>query len=355
MGFVIKKTTYSPGFRLQYEKRSEGKRVTKDVPVNQWDHYGLSRLSTIEEMRQRVAQLNAQDKLKRLAEARFAIEARLKGESDIKCALLMPADVAEFEAKFLRIRVDDKSKTSIHWRTCQRIIRDLAIDPEEWFELKHFFYEYFQKKAYSINYLPKIIGILNQWGHFYCRKFKKPFLQIPSPRGNVAKNINRAFNTKLGNSLGSKDGNASAPLTPEMLESNRSKLSAENYNWLYLSIWLGLRPEEIDNIKTARIERIKDDLTLIHVYQSKVDAWKTVPCYLPEQKVAIEMIDAPMKRPLNKTLQKHIAPNLTCYGGRKNFTDMMLRRGYSLEKISLWMGHKTIERTWRSYKSKTDY
>lgn len=27
------------------------------------------------------------------------------------------------------------------------------------------------------------------------------------------------------------------------------KIKNEQFNWLYLSVWLGLRPQEIDNLK----------------------------------------------------------------------------------------------------------
>ena len=57
-------------------------------------------------------------------------------------------------------------------------------------------------------------------------------------------------------------------------------------------------------------------------------------------------------RPLNKTVQKCISEAVTLYGGRKGFTDLMLERRQSLEDVSTWLGHATIERTWRSYKGK---
>ena len=58
------------------------------------------------------------------------------------------------------------------------------------------------------------------------------------------------------------------------------------------------------------------------------------------------------QRPHPKTVRKHLEANITLYGGRKGFTDLMLARGQKLEDISLWLGHRNITTTWKHYKDK---
>jgi integrase len=53
-----------------------------------------------------------------------------------------------------------------------------------------------------------------------------------------------------------------------------------------------------------------------------------------------------------KTLKKLFGGQTTCYSGRKGFTDLMQSNGQKLEDISLWLGHRSIEMTWKHYKDK---
>lgn len=52
---------------------------------------------------------------------------------------------------------------------------------------------------------------------------------------------------------------------------------------------------------------------------------------------------------------RYFGPGVTLYAGRKGFSDLMLSRGQSFENISIWMGHSTLQRTWRSYKSRRKF
>ena len=88
----------------------------------------------------------------------------------------------------------------------------------------------------------------------------------------------------------------------------------ENYNWLLVSIWFGLRPIEIDNLKSPQgklwdlVE--ESGYMVLKVYQSKLSnldrdkRWKYVPCLFPEQENLIELIqEGNFKRPLSKTIK----------------------------------------------------
>jgi len=158
---------------------------------------------------------------------------------------------------------------------------------------------------------------------------------------------------------------ASKELTTVQLYSVKDKLREDLYNWLYLTIWFGLRPKEVDNLHDKnlwRVETLFNGRRVLWIYQTKIialpeeDRWKPIPILYPEQDIAVEILETDnFKRPLVKTVKFHFGEETALYGGRKGFTDLMLSKGNTLENISLWMGHSTINRTWKSYKNRRKY
>jgi hypothetical protein len=61
------------------------------------------------------------------------------------------------------------------------------------------------------------------------------------------------------------------------------------------------------------------------------------------------------RRPLTKTMRKHFGHGVTLYAGRKGFSDLMLSKNQSFENISVWMGHSSLQRTWKSYKQRRKF
>ena len=198
----------------------------------------------------------------------------------------------------------------------------------------------------------------NLWGFFICKKMARPFLPVPYPRGYERQRLSEAYYTKQ-----KACKKPSLPLLPEKLQAKKEVINIQNYNWLYLSVWFGLRPQEIDQLKDQRLWRIETTLTerkILWVYQTKIVAlpteerWKPIPILYPEQEEALKIIESQYyKRPLVQTMRRHFGMNVHLYAGRKGFTDLMLKNGHSLESISQWMGHTTIGRTWRNYKCRT--
>jgi hypothetical protein len=72
-----------------------------------------------------------------------------------------------------------------------------------------------------------------------------------------------------------------------------------------------------------------------------------------DQMRALQMLKSEeFRRPLLKTMRSKFGEGVSLYGGRKGFPDLMLSLEQKIENISVWMGHSTIDRTWRSYKDK---
>ena len=239
------------------------------------------------------------------------------------------------------------------------MICEVQTEPKDYHEYPERFYQYVVKHCYSPSYLQKMLRIVNYWGYFVCRHQKQPFLPVPWPRGQAKERIADAYFDQRPHGL------ESAPLLPNELEKARSNLLTPAYNWLFMSVWLGLRPSEIDSLvpkkkmKNWRIEKDKQGITILRVYQPKLVSierekrWKGIPILFDQQVQALEFIKSgEFKRPLTKTIHLHISERHNNYGGRKGFMDLMLGLGQKFENVSVWLGHTTLDRSLRNYKNK---
>ncbi len=367
MGYQVNKRAKKDGtiyWRLIFREIKGNENHDKHIPVSQYTQHGFVPSMSVDEARARAKQLNAQNRLDKQAQkAKLRALERAKADELLKSAHL-PAELArEFETDYMRKRfavgpntAAKYKKAHTHWQYVKRIIVELNLDPRFWADEAHIFYEYVSRKKCSPAYVSKIPRVLNPWGFFMSRKLDRAFAPIPTPTGYHREMIRYAY-------LASKKKKMiSAPLTPAVLNKAQAKLIPSQLNWLYLSLWFGLRPKEIDSFCTKghfEIENGKSGVPVIWVYQSKLTAVKQerrskpIPCIFPEQLAGLETIQSGnFHRPLVKTIKKHISEDINLYGGRKGFSDLIRSKGQRLEDIASWMGHATIERTWRSHKDK---
>lgn len=350
MGYLVRKLSYkNRSWKVQFDQFINGKRRAVDLKEEDYVRLGLHYKMTVEEAKSVCKQLNSQLHLKRIEQKRIKISKRLDEETIKINSHFSEIHLTEFESMY----ISKVNKFEMHWRTAKKIIVELGIDPSDWCFYKDRFYEYFRTKNYSDSYAQKLISALNRWGKYISYKKKSYFEELPFLGGRERQKV-------IDNYYMNKKSKASISLLPELLESNKSKLKEANYNWLYLSVWLGLRPSEVDNLQKEPGEMtwyFRDGV--MWVYQTKLTGisrdkrLKPIPLKYPEQRACIEIIQSKnFKRPLVKVIRNHLGDSLTCYGGRKGFTDLMLSRGNSLEAISQWLGHTTIDRTWKTYKNK---
>lgn len=344
MGYRIKKLPYkNRDWKVQYQSRV-GVRKDRDIPVSEYLTLGFRVNMSPDEAKNRCQQLNAQEGLKRVEEKRNAVAHRLAEESLVVAAHLPKPLLERFEGLYIA------GKLASHWRCVTRVLVALKLPPEDWAFHKDLVYKHFGTLGYSYSYIQKVILLMNKWGRFTAREQGKFFEDLPFPRHRDKERLLDLYG----------ESNASLPISPKELESRRSGLTELAYNWLYLSIWLGLRPSEVDSLlKEPSSTTWALESAVIWVYQSKLTGiarvlrLKPIPLIYPEQRYCIEIINArKFKRPLCKTIQKYFGEKRTCYAGRKGFTDLMLEKGHSLEAVSQWMGHQSIERTWKVYKDK---
>lgn len=344
-------------------KREVGKHISRE---QSGVVLGIPGTLTYKEAKERAKQLNAQSKLKYHADRRAKIADRLKTERTEALAFLPEIDIAEFETKVLAVKFlgaevwDPKHKTAVKWRAALKTMRHVKLDPSEWAEKPFVFYTYFIQKKFSPSYVERIIHFMNLYGYFYCRKYKTPFAPIPPLKGVLRQKQTHAYSTNP------ERRHKADRITPAELEAQKSNLGEERYNWVFLSLWLGLRPEEVDSLKNPHNSHphffeIQDDTPVLVIYQSKLlntvdesERWKRIPILYEQQEEAVKIIaSGKFERPLPKTLQLHLKKaHADTYSGRKSYADLMRSLGQDLEDIFGWMGHKTIERTWKDYKSR---
>ncbi len=375
MGYFVKKLPHkksAPHWKVQFVsyKNEDIKDSTASKPKLEWDvkkprwyALGFHPHMTLEEARARAKQLNAQLHIKN-QEKRVRIIAKEQDKTRRRYDAVLPQEfVAEFEDRFIRKRdsqTEQKLRKStrayITWRAAQRLIIAISVEPSEWFYHTHRIYDYFFNQKMSLRYLQGVLRMANLWGFFISRKLGHPFLPVSSPRGYERQRLIDANLEKTNTARPSK------PISPMELTNVDGKLNQKNANWLFLSIWFGLRPKEIDSLQdkaTWNLQLLHGERKVLWVFQTKVvslpheERWKPIPILFEEQQIALRIIESGhFQRPLGKTLRKHFGVGVTTYAGRKGFTDLMLSKGQSLENISVWMGHSTLQRTWRNYKNK---
>jgi hypothetical protein len=341
------------------------------LDVKSYGAFGFDPHMSPEQAHERATQLNPQASIGRDDARKLATVARVKNIDRIKSAYLPTEQCEEFERTTLFKRFARGSfesprylKAISHWAYVQRMIAELtergqAKDPSVWSEEAGDFYLYFCSRRTSPKYVTKLIKVLNLWGAFTCRRLSLPFLAVACPRGYERAQIEDAYFGAKGR------GTESDPLKPEALESGRRKLIVPGqYEWLYVSVQFGLRPKEIDELSDSTTWEVFRDrasgVDVLRIYQGKLKTisrdkrYKAIPIIYPEQDRALEFVRrGGLKRPLRKTLEKVFAGHITTYGGRKGFTDMMLDRGQAPEDISMWLGHKSIETTWKHHKDRS--
>lgn len=358
MGYYVKPLSGNKKrtWKLQIQSEAGGDRKITDIPIDQLGDHQFHLKMTLEEAQAKSRDLNRLKEIHRHAERKVSIKKRMEKEA-IQSAVSFP-DETEFlswlrdNQRFASIK---ENKTDSHWHNAKKIIATIGLKPTDYADKKQAIYRWFATNSLSISYLQKVLRLINLYGRFYSRKYKVYFEEVEMPTGYARSDIEDAFFEK------NPDGRAAKPMTPELLESKRSKFKPEHWNWVYLSTWLGLRPGEVDSLTVAKNYRLEivSGKSVVWVYQSKLtgipraDRWKPIPLIESEQKRVLALLESKdFKKPLVKTMAMHFGEGFALYSGRKGFESIMRDRGYSLENIAQWLGHQSIETTWKKYVNK---
>jgi len=358
MGYLVRPTSKS--FRVLEETWTPERKVVT-VPKTAYKALGFSPDMTVDEAKARAKQLNAQNDLDN---KRFANTARRVELMQTEKSAYLPArDVARFEAELAEMYGDNPYRHDVtlrYWRAAQLVILELAVDVKDFRANNHKFINYFKRKMWSHDYIKRITRILNMWGACVSRHRGAHFDPLPKLSSVQVQTINDKREDAEGVRMPAE------PLPWVRIKNAQDKFESEGlllqWNWLKIAAWFGLRPLEVDNLKRSKNMRVRRDpelgVDVLEVMQTKLvnlpkdDRWKPIPVYFKEQKEALELIySGEFKRPLNKTLQRLFGDGIETYSPRKAFADLMLERGFDLEDVATFMGHRSIEMTWRHYKN----
>jgi len=263
-----KKVDIKPECRTKKPKREW------DIPKPRWQTLGFNAFMTLEEARSRAKQLNDQHHLKR-QEIQVKKIAEEQAKLTLRYDAVLPSEfAAEFENRFVRKRdsqteqeLRKNTRAYVTWRAAQRLIVAINTDPSEWFYHTDRFYDYFCSQKMSLRYLQGVLRMANLWGYFFCRKLARPFLPIPAPRGYERQRLIDANYEKKG------VARASRSLSPVDLERAHMKLNRKHFNWLFLSVWFGLRPKEVDSLHSKDPRWSFLTKTLVSRENTSNDAW----------------------------------------------------------------------------------
>jgi integrase len=200
------------------------------------------------------------------------------------------------------------------------------------------------------------------WGYFICAKQARAWRDIEPPDAFWIRKLEEACELRKG-----RIHDRSVSLTPTALENAKNKLETNHYNWLYVSVWFGLRPREINNLLKDNenlwyIDKDPKFGFILAVFQQKLyergvakeKCWKYIPTVFKEQKKAIILLlSKELKQPLALYLRRVFGDRVTAYGGRQNFVGFLRDSGYDLETTSKWMGHLSVKTTEKDYSRNT--
>lgn len=342
------------GWSVYHQSYKDGRKTDTKVEKLAYHELGFRLDWSLDQARERCKRLNKEKSITQ-AKARKAA-ARLMELQSLDSVLFQEDAVSAFSRKLEQENEGSENhlrKMSSHFLKIQALITDLKILPHEYKENEKLIYKWFARNRVSLDYTQKLISLLNRWGAFVSRRDGRFFEPISPVRGISREKIRDSHEDKKGVRRESK------PISPLLLQNKKNLLSEANYNFLFITVWFGLRPSEVSKIDEV-VTKLNDDGTeFLIVYQSKLAAveksrrYKAIPILFDEQKTAVEYLKSKkIKAPIYKKMLSVFGESYGLYGGRKGFTDLMLSKGYSLEDISLWLGHTSIETTWAHYKNK---
>jgi integrase len=360
MGFFIRPGKKS--FRIVEEVWTPHHKVTT-VPKEAWPALGFRYDMSLEEAKDRASQINKQSQL----EAKKI--ANTKRRQELQAAIddaYIPEKLEQSFCELLETEYEDNPDRLAtiykHWNTAKKLIAEVQLDPKDYFAEKALIFNYYKKRNWSPDYIKRITRILNQWGAFYARKHNSFFQEIPSLTQTQTQKI-----VDLRDASGTKFRAAAKPLMWTDLQNAKTSFQHAGlilqWNWLFIGLWFGLRPTEIDNLKIEKYWKVTKNkehaIDVLEIYQTKLTSlpreqrWKQIPIYQAEQKEAMQIIlTGEFERPLVKTIALRLGTGHDTYSPRKGFTDLMLNLGYTLDDVALFLGHESIDTTWKSYKNK---
>ncbi len=357
-------------WRIIFESWRDGKKKSEIVPKSMYPDLGVKLEMTYEQVKEALQGYNKVRKKEiKIDHSQIKALKRFEEMKSYNKTYFPPEYVEEFLNRLMSSsdgKARFKKRLARNFQIVQEMIVELNLLPHDYESNLDRFISYFKEKKYSVSYSKDVLWVLNKWGHFYSRKRQTFFEPIGKLRVKTQNAISANQKEKSGVRKVSK------PMTTELLKKLRGKINTDKleelykFNWTFVSFVFGLRPSECDSVlKEKTIEVLENGVPVLVVIQTKLtvvdesEKEKRIPVICPEQVEALEYIKkGQAKRPTPKWLAEHLKENnasaevFDLYCGRKGFTDFMISKGQSLENISMFLGHKNIQTSWKFYKDR---
>lgn len=249
------------------------------------------------------------------------------------------------------------TKTLYLWKTVKSILSDISVGPLIIPRSPALFYKGLAKRKIALGSSGKLIRLANSYLGFYAEQLKSyPPAPIPPLRGKARQYVMESYDQ-------AGKPRPCLPLTPEKLYEIEGQLSRKRWAYLHITLFLGLRPSELDNTSNLKLVTI-NGIEMLQVFQAKLantidktKCYKLIPILEPEQGVSIRFLfgdpssgcEASFKKPDGRTIQKYLGNGFGLYSGRKGFSSVMLAKGWKFQMISKALGHSSIQMTESHY------
>lgn len=313
---------------------------------------GLAKSLSFEQAGGVVKSLNAHERIRKEELTKLKITQRILTDQEKRCAWLPDDVVSHFDRIYLKPRESKPGFDKLlgQWKLVKAIILDINLDPQDWALEPLPFYDWWKGHPTSLDYMTRVMRLLNRYGYIYARKRGGSFLPVSPPTHQQRTELVDNFN-------GSKK---SLPVLEDHLPDFKQKLSPEHYNWVYIAFAFGLRPEEVDLLKCPIIDSWKNwwfESEVLVIYQPKLtrvlkrDRYKRIPIFTEYQKLAKAFIESGMfERPSVRRVRATFPEGVSLYGARHGFTRYMEKIGQPMNKIQKWLGHRSIKTTEQYYR-----
>lgn len=373
--YYIKKNA-SGTWSLLLESYEKGKRSQETISKSLYYKFGLQPEMKVEEARAEIRKYNYLRKQEN-HEVRSQMLAQKRADKlvGVNKTLFPPKLVQKFTEQINELHATERYKVrmmGVFGLIQEMLSNHISILPSQYGDEIGKFTNYFKKQKYSVSYSMDIIYMLNWWGKFYAKQTGTYFEKIEGLKANARNAIAQAHKFKTEGIR-----TAALPIDEKALKRIKTKIDSTNedhvkwFNWIETAYRFGLRPSELDAIIGDPETYVENGVEILLVEQTKTvfdsserDKSKRIPILCQEQADCLEKIqEGLMKRPNPKWINKmakspqkkyHRHEKYDCYSPRKGATDYWLTElNQSLENCAMFLGHRSIETTWKHYKNKS--